>query len=155
MTPEQIAALPELLEQATDGPWTQSYRQGPDQNYRSQAYRDDDPDNAICTMHWHSVSTENGCRTDRDANARLIALAPTLAAHVLTQAAEIERLRARVSELHEAGWMHAEAFCIIEDDCQDEARRKFEEILTPEPLASTHAEAAAILSARDSIPEGE
>ena len=67
----------------TPGPWEQSHRKGCDGVYevfRTQVYPASDPDNTIATLHWHSVKTDEGFATDREANARLIAAAPDLLA---------------------------------------------------------------------------
>lgn len=94
LTQEQIAALPGLVAEATPGPWVQSHRRGHDEMYRTQVYREDDADNSICTLHWHSIPITNGYRTDRGENAALIALAPDLAATVIEQ----QRIIAQLSE---------------------------------------------------------
>ena len=62
----------------TPAPWAQERRRGLDGQYRTQVFPADDPDNAIATVHWHSVPTEKGHTTDREANARLIAAAPDM-----------------------------------------------------------------------------
>ncbi len=62
----------------TPGPWAQSHRRGCDELRRTQVYPINDPDNTIATLHWHSVKTETGFKTDREANAQLIAAAPEL-----------------------------------------------------------------------------
>lgn len=78
LTKEQVDALPGLIAEATQGPW------------------DRDGDSIIeCSDHLdicHVVWRDKG-------NARLIALAPTLAATVIEQQAEIERLRGALSQI--------------------------------------------------------
>lgn len=86
LTKEQIAALPELVEGAMAGPW-----------FRNE-------ENDVCIQidgQHHAVCTDQFCYgspTEKDANARLIALAPSLAATVIEQQAEIERLRAFITD---------------------------------------------------------
>lgn len=62
----------------TQGPWAASHRGGSDGACRTQVYEVRDPDNTICTVHWHSIKTDTGFRTDRDELARRIARVPQL-----------------------------------------------------------------------------
>ena len=81
LTKEQIDALPEMAADAMAGPW-----------FRNE-------ENDVCIQidgQHHAVCTDQFCYgspAEKDANARLIALAPSLAATVIEQQAEIERLR--------------------------------------------------------------
>lgn len=87
LTPEQIAALSELMGEAMPGPW-----------FRNEG-------NDVCIQidgQHHAVCTDQFCYgspTEKDANARLIALAPSLAATVIEQQAEIERLREALRQI--------------------------------------------------------
>lgn len=86
LTKEQIAALPEMVADAMAGPW-----------FRNE-------ENDVCIQidgQHHAVCTDQFCYgspVEKDANARLIALAPSLAATVIGQQAEIEWLRGALSE---------------------------------------------------------
>ena len=86
LTKEQIEMLPELVADATPAPWAA----GP-------AYRSIISGNRTGYDDEESVEAYGGhmvCESVKwDANARLIALAPSLAATVIEQQAEIERLR--------------------------------------------------------------
>lgn len=65
--------LKALSDAATQGEWETSHRScGHDDGYRTQIFPTSDPDNSICTLHWHSVKTDEGFRTDRAENAQLI-----------------------------------------------------------------------------------
>lgn len=61
-------------------PWEYEYRETPNGGLTMQVFRAVDPDNTIATAHWHSVKTETGFTTNREANARLISAAPDLLA---------------------------------------------------------------------------
>ncbi len=62
----------------TPGPWSQSHRLNKRGTYSTEVY--DAAGDEIATLAWHSIKTEHGWGTDRDANARLIAAAPDLLA---------------------------------------------------------------------------
>jgi len=62
--------------------WTQSHREVND-GFRTQVFPTDDPDNTIATIHWHSVKTETGFRTDREKLGRRIARVPQMEAALL------------------------------------------------------------------------
>lgn len=91
LTKEQIEMLPEVVADAMAGPW-----------FRNE-------ENDVCIQidgQHHAVCTDQFCYgspAEKDANARLIALAPSLAATVIEQQAEIERLRWWLSEIDMRG----------------------------------------------------
>ena len=81
----------------TPGPWAQKHRKWGDDAYRTQVFPVDDPDNTIATIHWHSVPTEKGFTTDREANARLIAAAPDMLEALRSLSDEVDRIGAALS----------------------------------------------------------
>jgi hypothetical protein len=134
MTPEQIAGLPELLARL-DG--------------------------------------EDGFEA-WDASDSLTPLAPTLARHVLTQQAQITALAEDAARAHDLALENArlrEALSNIAHEVRFLLRNKpsfdgglyrkrldeADAVLSSSaaPHTDTHASSAAVLSARDSIPEGE
>lgn len=97
LTKEQIAALPGMVADAIPGPWKADKHPA-----FGSIYVRDDP------VQWDGrgrlyVADVNGARPFGDATARLIAHAPTLAATVIEQQAEIERLRWWLSEIDARG----------------------------------------------------
>lgn len=88
LTKEQIAALPGLVSKANDGPW--ELHDATDYSGRSTTHYQEVWDDSL------NVIAAEVYRAHGDggpANMRLIALAPSLAATVIEQQAEIERLR--------------------------------------------------------------
>jgi hypothetical protein len=62
----------------TPGPWFQSHRKKPDGMHSTEVY--DAAGETIASIAWYPVKTENGnIATAREANARLIAVAPKMA----------------------------------------------------------------------------
>ncbi|MGB0903093.1 hypothetical protein [Halocynthiibacter sp.] len=66
--------LQALSDAATQGDWGQSHRQKINSDmYATEIYATCDArNNSIACLHWHSVKTETGYRTDRQGNAEYI-----------------------------------------------------------------------------------
>ena len=60
----------------TKGEWMLSHRENHMGMYSTEVY--DEKGEIVCTRAWHEVSTEKRFKTDRDANAKLIAAAPEM-----------------------------------------------------------------------------
>jgi len=173
MTPEQIAGLEALLEQATPGEWS---------NWRGLVMASGSTDTygggVLGTIaRANDLDQQDGegrnwwASGDRESNASLIALAPTLARQVLTQQAQITALAEDAARAHDlaleverlkADLRFAEAALA---DIGDAEREEGDDIAWCERRAAkalpriratiraAHAATAAVLSARDSIPE--
>lgn len=171
MTPEQMADLPRLLEQATPGPWERNGMTGPAPIMNGSLHRIKiDGFDAVFAAGWLN-EPDNALQAEADVD--LIALAPTLARHVLTQQAQIAALAEDAARAHDLALKneamrvalinlaHEMRFLLRNKPSFDGGlyRKRLNEadaVLsgTVQPL-DTHASTAAILSARDSIPEGE
>ena len=97
LTPEQLAALPGMLEKATPGPWRIGKRSSCEVREMSGA--------RVCTTFTSVMSDYKD-----EVNAALIALAPDLAAEVI-------RLRAREAKARSLldGWSNVAVHCDITD----------------------------------------
>lgn len=110
MTPEQIAALPGMLESATAGPWRVCetsidgkkyggcWVEGPDEtDYEGRKHGMLIPmSGSGGAMSYTTRLVDRQDHDHNDTNARLIALAPDLAATVIEQQRIIAELRAKL-----------------------------------------------------------
>ena len=103
LTPQTVAAL---AEKATPGPWVAS-DPDPFGDVSIAGTKDDPLVIAVCVNSaWRAMGGLSG---EQDANAALIAAAPSMAALIAAQAAEIERLRGALVSIGEAELMAFDA----------------------------------------------